>query len=644
MQGSPQKIGPDDQEKGKGRLKIFLGYSAGVGKTYTMLSEARQRKASGEDVVIGIVETHGRKETERLMEGMENVQLRRIDYKGISLKEMDLEGIIRRRPQLVLVDELAHTNAPTSVHPKRYLDVMDIINNGIDVITTVNIQHIESLNPQIEQITGIAVKETIPDSILDESDEIRIIDLSPEDLIQRFREGKVYIPEKAERAMQNFFSRANLLALRQLTLRRTAQRINVDIKDYMTSHSFDGSDPAVPGILVCIGTHRTFSEKLIRVGRQLADEMHCEWHVIHVELTGAPTKDPRSIETLTKLFELSSKMGAKPSTIIGTTLAEGILHYANSNHLTKIILGKPPSRKWFSRFSPSLVEQIMGGGGGIDIYLINTKEEGMAQLKNDKPTFKFKGYIYSSLLLIATTSIGLLLTDILDPTNNAMLFIIDVIIAAVLWGIGPALFTSLVGVILFDFFLVQPAFSIGVRDSQYLITFLVMIAVGTTINVLITKAKMNAETAVARERITKVLLTIQEKLYSSYDEMTMWRELTSALVQFNPGFEFVILISRNGKIVPRYQMGNTELSKDELAIAQWCVDNGKVAGFETDNIPLCQLRFYPMAVKGRKVGVLGVRPTGSNPGIKFPSEFQILLQSSANQAALAYERIKQMNK
>jgi two-component system, OmpR family, sensor histidine kinase KdpD len=370
---SPEALLAAANQEGRGRLKIFLGAAPGVGKTYEMLLAAQARRRDGADVVVGIVETHGRKETQELLEGLEIVPRREVDYKGHLLNEMDLDAILKRRPEVVLVDELAHTNAPGGRHPKRYLDVEELIAAGIDVFTTLNIQHVESLNDVIARITRIRVRETVPDSILDQADDIEVVDLSPEDLIKRLQEGKVYVPQQAERAIRHYFSQGNLTALRELALRRTAQRVDEQLLSHMRAHAISGPWPAGERVLVCV-SEAPGTAGLIRYARRVADHLRAPWTAIYVETTRTQRLSNVERDRIVDFLRLAERLGASTITISGRNIADEVVAYATANNITQIVIGKSSRSRWFEMVHGSVVHELVRETGSISVHVISADE------------------------------------------------------------------------------------------------------------------------------------------------------------------------------------------------------------------------------------------------------------------------------
>ena len=362
------------EEHSRGKIKIFLGYAAGVGKTYAMLESAHQRRLQGVDVVIGYIETHDRADTEALVKGLEIIPCRQVEYHGIKLQELNTDEVIKRHPELVLVDEFAHTNAPGSRHPKRYLDVEDILEAGIDVYTTLNVQHLESMNDVVAQVTGVIVRETVPDKVLDDASEIEVIDLPPDELLTRFKEGKVYVPEQAKRAIEKFFRKGNLSALREMSLRRAAERVDNQMRNYMRTKAIQGPWGVAERLLVCVSSN-PLSEKLVRTTRRLSDELNAEWFAVHVNLTTKPELNPMNVERVDKTMLLAEELGARTRNLTGRSIPEVVLAYAKKHNVTKIVVGKPIRPRWMDLLSGSIVDQLIYKSGDIDIYVINEKAD-----------------------------------------------------------------------------------------------------------------------------------------------------------------------------------------------------------------------------------------------------------------------------
>ncbi len=634
---------PDDllkfaqaEETARGRLKIFLGYAAGVGKTYAMLEAAHQRQRQGVDVVVGFVETHGRIETEAFLQGLEVLPRRQVDVSGLPLTELDVDAVLERRPSLVLVDELAHTNAAGSRHPKRYLDVEEILDAGIDVYTTLNIQHLESLNNVVAEVTGVIVRETIPDRVLDESTEIEVIDLPPDELLHRLKEGKIYIPEQAQRAIQQFFRKGNLSALRELSLRRAAERVDGQMRAYMDTRAIAGPWPAGECLLVCISPGM-LAEKLVRTTRRLADELGAPWFAITVEVASRPERSLANQERLGNLLRLAEELGAHTQILTGSSIPEAVLAFARKNNVTKIVVGKPLRPRWKEWLHGSLVDQLIYASGTIDVYVISTQTETVRaslpwQWRPHRPLWR---YALGAGLVILATLLGIFVREKLEPTNLVMLYLACTVIAALYLGRGPSLLVTILGVLAFDFFLVPPYLTLAVRDSQYLLTFLGLFLVGLVVSTLTARVQEQAEAAIQREAHTAALYTLGRDLTSASDLSQVTQIIISHIQQVFTGVA-VIFIPENGNLTVSASTPGYQPDSNELGVAAWSFEHDEPAGFGTDTLPAATLRCQPLKTARGLTGVMGIRT--KEPGRSFTPEQRQILDSFAHQAAQAIER------
>jgi len=623
-------------ESTHGKLRIFLGYAAGVGKTYAMLEAAQQRQKQGVDVVIGYVEAHGRADTKAMVEGLEELPLLQTTYHGIQLYEVDVDSIINRHPEIVLIDELAHTNSPGSRHPKRYLDVQDILSGGIDVYTTLNIQHLESLNDVIAQITGVVVKETIPDRILDEAEEIELIDLPPDELLTRLEEGKVYIPEQAKRAIQKFFRKGNLSALREMSLRRTAVRVDNQMRDYMRTQAISGPWPAAERLLVCVSPS-PLSEKLIRTTRRLSDELNAEWFAIYVNESTKPNLDPEKMERIGKTLQLAEELGAHTSTLTGRSIPDVILEFAKKQNVTKIVVGKPVRPRWRELLSGSVVDLLIYASGEIDIYVINAQQgQNQSKFLQDfrihQPIWR---YGLSVVLVSIATLIGTMIQGNLEPANLVMLYLICTVLSAVFLGRGPGLLTSFLSVLAFDYFLVPPFMTFAVSDTQYVITFIGLFIVSIVISTLTVRTKEQAEAAIQREANTSALYTLSRELTSATDLHEVTDIIISNISQVF-GRNVAIFLPEDGKLNLYAASPDYFPDANEMAVAAWAFEHNQSAGFGTDSLPAVTLRCQPLKTAQGQIGVLGIYPQKS--GILLTPEQSQTFNAFAYQAALAIER------
>lgn len=624
-------------EPARGRLKIFLGYAAGVGKTYAMLEAAHQRQKQGVDVIVGYVETHDRAETEAFVKGLEVLPRRQVEYHGVKLPELDVDVVLKRRPALVLVDEFAHTNAPDSRHPKRYLDVEEILDAGIDVYTTLNIQHLESLNDVVAQVTGVVVHETVPDRVLDEASEIEVIDLPPDELLTRLREGKVYIPEQARRAIQKFFRKGNLSALREMSLRRAAERVDDQMRAYMHTRAIPGPWPAAERLLVCISPS-PLAEKLVRTTRHLADELNAEWFAVYVEIADKPELDPANRERIGKTLQLAEELGARTRMLAGRSIHEAVLRYARKHNVTKIVVGKPIRPRWRELISGSVVDQLIYASGDVDVYVISAQTETKqpALPTEWRPHRPLGRYLLGLGLVALATLLGLAVRGNLEPANLVMLYLASTVIAAIFLGRGPALLTSILSVLAFDFFLVPPYMTFAVTDTQYLLTFIGLFVVSLVVSTLTARTREQAEAAIQREAQTSALYGLGRDLTSATDLQQVADIIISHIGQVF-GREVAIFLPEIGQLrvfatsTPEYHPDT-----NELAVAAWAFDHDQPAGLGTDTLPAASLRCQPLKTARGRVGVLGIHP--KEPGKLLTPEQRQTFNAFAHQAALAVER------
>jgi two-component system sensor histidine kinase KdpD len=630
------RVKAEEQQQTRGKLKIFLGYVAGVGKTYAMLEAAHQRKQEGIDVVVAYVETHGRKETEVILEGLEIIPRQKIEYRGTSLTEMDLDATLARHPQLALVDELAHTNVPGTRHPKRYQDVEEILNAGIDVYTTINIQHMESLNDVVQQITGVVVHETIPDRFVDEADEIELVDLPADELLKRLRDGKVYVPEQVSRALEQFFRKGNLTALRELSLRRTADRVDNQMLNYMQTKSIPGPWPAGDRILVCLSSH-PMGERLVRAGRRLADDLNANWYVLFVETPGHLHMPSENRSRIQQNIELAEELGATVINTVGESVADTVIDFAHQHNVTKIIAGKPVRPRWFEVLRGSVIDQIIRNSGKIDVYVIN--EEAVtpqrAVPRGWVPHRPLRRYILSLGLVFLFTLAGFPLRQFIDPTNLVMLFLVAVVIAAVYLGRGPAILASFASVLSFDFFFVEPRLSFTVNDTQYLLTFIGLLLVGLIISSSAALLRNQVDALRTREQQAQALNMLSRKLTGAFDLKQVLEIVIDNLGEMFTR-EGVVLLPGGENLITLAATPGFEMDENELAVAEWAFKKGQPAGRGTDTLPAGAIRYIPLVTAHGTVGILGVKPL--NPKDILSTDQRILLEGFTNLSALAIER------
>ena len=638
----------------QGRLKIFFGAAPGVGKTYAMLSEAREKRAAGVDVVVGIVESHGRAETEALLEGFEVLPGRALDYHGVTLREFDLDAALQRHPALLLVDELAHTNAPESRHTRRWQDVEELLDAGIDVYTTVNVQHVESLNDVVAQITGVVVRETVPDSVLERADEIELVDLAPEELLQRLREGKVYMPTQAARAVENFFRKGNLIALRELALRRTADRVDEQMRRYRHDRAIAAVWPTHERVLVCIHAS-PLAARLVRTGRRLATQLRVPWYVAYVETAAELRRPAPERDSAVQALRLAEQLGAEVITLSGGNVVEEILAFARSRNVSKIIVGKSTRSRWREIMFGSKVDALVRASGEIDVYVISGKAEPQpsSPISMPEPEGNWDGYAVSFGVVALLTALGVLARNLYPSfaeANIIMAYLMAVIGLALRYGRGPSILASFLGVVAFDFFFVPPYLTLAVANTQYVLTFAALLVVALVVSTLTVRLRQQAESARQRERRTSALYALSRDLANATDYPHLLR---ASIRRVSETFDSKVMVllpygDRN-RLQP---WGNVSgWWSDELdsrlvfvpeqrdeGVAQWVYAHNQLAGMGTNTLPGAQALYLPLVGAQGVVGVLGVKP--SQPR-RFVAPDQLhLLETFANQLALALERTR----
>ncbi len=620
----------EETAKKRGKLTIYFGAAPGVGKTYSMLTDARMRKKEGIDIVIGYVETHGRAETETLLEGLEIIPLIVTDYKGVQLAEMDLESILKRRPRIVLVDELAHTNAPNSRHAKRYQDAEELLNAGIDVYSTLNVQHLESLNDIVFRITEVRVSETIPDTFFQLADEIKLVDIPFEELLKRLKEGKVYAKDMAETAVKRFFKPGNLLALREMSLRLVAGSVDEKMLQYMRVHAIAGPWSATERILVGV-LASPYAEQLIRSAFRIASELNIEWVAIYVETAKYAQLSDKEHEWLKNAMDLAEKLGASVVWIKGDDIAEEIARYAQSHNVTKIVMGKP---RHFGLF-PTLARKILVRTKDIDVFLFAGKSEQHIP-KKKIALISPLNYVISAVAVILGSLFGFLLRDILGPINLLFLMLLPVVIIAIYLGRGPSIFAAVLSVLIFDYFFIPPYFSFAVSDVRYFLSYLLFIAFAFVISNLASRLDYKVRQLQKSESRNTILYELSRDLVTSQNMDQVFHLMIHHTRQIFP-CEMAIFLPENGEISVRASTDGFQINPKELGIATWVWHNGEPAGMGTDTLPEAWAYYLPMKTADTLKGVVGFH--FDNPGQILTPENKIVIDTIARLGALAIERI-----
>lgn len=627
----------------RGKLKIFLGAAPGVGKTFEMLTQARQRRLEGIDVVIAVVETHGRMETEVLTKGFEVIPKKRSLYKGHVVAEMDLDAVLQRRPKLALVDELAHTNAEGSRHPKRYQDVEELLAAGIDVYSAINIQHIDSLNDVVAEITRIRVRETVPDSVLQAADEIELVDTTADDLLKRLQEGKVYVKAQAERALKHFFQPGNLAALRELALRKAAQHVDRDLLDYMQAHAIRGPWAAGEHVLCCINEHSASAE-LVRRGRRLADNLKALYTVLYVEGPRHLSLTEEEKDRVADTLRIAERLKAETVVLPGRDIASTILDYAIRKNVTHILIGKSERPRWFELLYGSVVRDLMRQSGAISVTAVAAKGEKLAP-KTVITAVKaadggWRKYVFSSLAIAVTVLAGMALRAVSNQAlaSIGMLFLIPVMISAVSFGRRAALFTAFCSLLAYNFFFLQPLYTLTISDPNNWLSFSVLLFVAVFTGNLAARVRAQADVAARRAGIAGELYKFTGKMAGIAGlEDILWAASyqIAAMLQTN----VVILLpdrkSHQLQIRGAYPPDD-ELSADDVAAATWCWERGQAAGRNAETLPGARRLFLPMRTGSGIVGVIGLQRKDEDD--LFTPEERRLLDSLNDQTALAVER------
>jgi len=633
-----ERLKREEERESRAKLKLFFGAAAGVGKTYAMLLGAHERRTSGVDVVVGVVETHGRAETARLLDGLDRIPLREVEYRGSRLREFDLDAALARHPQLILVDELAHTNAPGSRHAKRWQDVEELLAAGIDVSTTLNVQHVDSLNDVVAQITGITVRETVPDSIVDRADEIELIDLPPEDLLQRLREGKVYVPERAEAAIRNFFRKGNLIALRELALRRTAERVDAEMESYRRDAGIAEPWAVRERILVCLGDPE-MGLKLVRAARRMVTALKAQWIVAHVETPAEMRWSQSRRDYIVDVMGFAADLGAETVMLEGVRVTDEVLAFARSRNVSRILVGKSTRPLWRQRLEGSLAHRLVESSGDIDVYAISGEagEEGPDRASTPAVSRAWAHHLQAVVVVGISTFAAYLMYPYFAPVNLVMIYLLAVMVAALWLGRGPGITASVLSVMVFDYFFVPPRFTFVIADTEYLVTFGVMLVTSLTVSTMAHWLRVQADSARKRERRTAALFRISDELAALKDPDEVVGAAARMIGEEFDGRVVILLPAAAGRVALRVgDLGTPHHERHEIAVAQWVHDNGEMAGRGTATLPAARGIYLPLRAGSGVIGVLGLLP--NRPGDTLRADQQRFLETVTNQAALAIER------
>jgi two-component system sensor histidine kinase KdpD len=638
-----------------GKLRIYFGASAGVGKTYAMLGAAQRASQAGQDVLVGVVETHGRTETAELLQGLKILPLRKVPYRNNVLQEFDLDAALQAHPDVLLVDELAHSNAPGSRHPKRWQDVQELLDAGIDVWSAVNVQHLESLNGTVGAITGIRVNETVPDTVLDRADEIVLVDVTVDELQARLKAGKVYIPQQAERATQNFFRKGNLIALREIALRRTAEHVGDDVRSYRSKQSqalLQAGTSGTPAwntsgaMLVCVGPDAG-AEHAVRSAARLAGQLNVRWYAAYVETPSLARRSASDRDRTLAVLKLAEELGGSTAVLAGNDVASALLQQAQNLNCATLVVGRPREHAWSALWRvvrPTITRQLATRAPTLDIIEVGSTdsvrrlppalppgdrdEDIAASWLNHWPR-----YAWAAAACLLTTLLTLPLLELFDLANIVMLFLLCVVLVAVRLGRGPAMLAAVLSVASFDFFFVRPRFSFAVSDVQYLVTFAVMLAVGLLIGQLTAHLRFSAAVSASRERRAQALFELTRDLSAALQTVQVV-ELGEAAVQRTfGGTAKVLLTDSNDRLV----LGEGLPESLDASIADWTFHHGQRAGLATATLPSSSWHYVPLRAPMRIRGVLALQPNQPR-WLLIPEQVQ-QLETLARQIAIALERV-----
>jgi len=642
------KVKREEAEARRGKLRIYFGSSAGVGKTYAMLSTARKLKLDGRDVVIGVVETHGRAETAALLVDMEILPPKPMSYRGKDLIEFDLDAALLRRPSLILVDELAHSNVQGARHPKRWQDVEELLAAGIDVFTTLNVQHLESLNDVVGGITNVRVWETVPDTVFDDAEEVVLVDIPAEELLERLKAGKVYVPLQAERAANNFFRKGNLMALRELALRRTADRVEGDVQAYRVDKSIESVWKTANALLTCVGPDAG-AERVVRAAARLAGQLNAEWHAVYVETPGLQRLPAARRERILGTLNLAKELGATTAVIADPDVAVSVIHYARSHNLSKLVIGRDPARRLWP-WQRSSGQKLAMLAPDIDLVEIGRADGAMqngdarrsslpdapGSESGERHRYKRLRYLWAALACVAVTLLSIPLAEHFDRSNIVAIFILTVVLVAVRFGRGAAAMAAVLSVCSFDFFFVPPRFSFAVSDVQYILTFIIMLAVGLITGQLTAGLRFQARVAGHREERAGSLYEIARDLSGAVQIDQVVRISDESIERTFRASAALLLPNAAGQLAVTSSRADAALAVD-IGIAQWAFDKGQPAGFGTDTLPGTEVLYVPLRAPTRARGVLAVKARNRRL-LRIPEQRQ-LLDTFAALIAIALERV-----
>lgn len=635
-----KQVKVETEKVNQGKLKIFFGACAGVGKTYAMLQAAHQEIDNKVDVVAGVIEGHGRPETLKLIDNINVLPLIELQYQGVILREFDLDAAIARNPKIILIDELAHTNAPGSRHPKRWQDVEELLNCGINVFTTLNVQHLESLNDVVANFTGIRVKETIPDSIFDEADEILLVDVPSELILERLDEGKVYLGDFAKRrAAQNFFKIENLIALREIALRRTAERVDA-LRDVYKKYQNKDSRQIGDKILVCVGQNSA-SSKLMRTAKQMALKLKANWAAVYVENEQHYNLSKNEQFKIEKNMQLANEMGGESFVLQETDPVEAILRFAREHGYTQILIGRSSKSKWRRKLFGSFTGRLIEKSESIDVIVVNDTAE-REQRKRSKTVIPWLAYLNAAIIFIFCTLIGFPFKEILEPENSVMLYMVSVVIVSIIYGRGPGIFSAILSVLGYNFLFTMPLFSLDVYRFQDIITLCIFLLTTLVISAQTSKLSVQNIYTKQRQKFTTDLFSLSQKLIAVHGRAKVMKVISAHIQEYFESATTIWIPNEMGDLMLASHPDQKPEVKEE-SVARWTFKHHQAAGIGTDTMPSARGYYLPLTDGTHVIGVLGIIP--KDPAKQFNLEEEMMLEAIAIQATAALERVKhQQNK
>jgi two-component system, OmpR family, sensor histidine kinase KdpD len=629
--------GPGESPRPKGKLKVFLSYAPGAGKTLAMLEDAYRRLQEGTDVVAGYVDARGEMLAVQLLEKFQVLPQHVVSSSGISYRGMDLDQVLARRPKLVLVDHMARSNPPGLRHIARYLEVDELLNAGIDVYTTLNVYQLESQADAVAYLTGVLVRDTVPDRFLDEAEQLEMVDMPPQELLSRYQAGRISVPPRVQVQMEKFFQPGNLFALRELTFRYVAQRSNAFMRSYLANRGLPGSQVASTRLLVCISGSPE-SSRLVRAGRRMADETRADWVVVHVETPDRADRYQDGNSTVAQHLRLAELLGAKTETLSGRTVVEAVRDYARKNHVHRVIVGRSARGRWRSLMGPTMAEQLLREDPTMSVYVVGSDYTPHPfQVPHFWTWFSRLQLLGSIALAVLPTVMGKLLfpTVISRSSNLVMLYLLSVVIASVFLGLAPALLTALLSVLAYDFFFVPPYYQLLGFQPEYAITFISLLVISFIVSTLVARERSQTRSSQRRAEQVTQLYELSRDLASAVDMPDILKTIIQH-VQATFDREAIILLSENDELVLSASSAGKSLDRSELTAAEWAFQQGRPAGYNTGTFSYASFRYFPLETSRGIIGVLGVRLSGDKPELH-PEQMR-QLSAYVTKSASAIER------